>query len=114
MKFDFVKYIYELTNSADKSLVSTFEWKQFWTNHLLFFVFLFFLLGLNITKNHYIEKKIRAISVEYEVLRDMKWNYFTLQSKLLQAGMVGEVELKMKNKGLKVVNEKPHKLIVID
>lgn len=80
--------------------------------NLPFVFFLGLLATLYIANSHYSLKTIREIKVKQDKLKELRWNYMTIQSDLMWHNKHSEVVKKVKEMDLKIQNQKPKKIIV--
>lgn len=80
--------------------------------NLGYFVFLGFLLLVYIWNTHYAERTIRQIDNMKSKLREERWEYMTAKNELMFNTKQTELAEKVKNIGLRELNEPPKKIVI--
>ncbi|XOD67535.1 MAG: FtsL-like putative cell division protein [Flavobacteriales bacterium Tduv] len=79
-----------------------------------FILFLAMLALISITSSHIIDNKIRRINKLYEEIRELKSEYASIHSKLMQMQLGSTVKKIVYPRGLKPLKEPPYELILSD
>lgn len=77
-----------------------------------FVLFLGFLATIYIANAHYAERNVRKIQIIQKDLKEMRWNYMSLQSENMYKSKRSEVIESVKPDGLRPIYSKPKKIIV--
>lgn len=102
---------------AKRNTFSTYTDLGFWgskllLNHLPFVLFLGFLTMIYIANAHLAERNVRTIQVLQKEIKEMRWHYLSIQSENMYNSQRTEVAKKVKDMGLRSLNERPKRLIV--
>jgi len=102
---------------ADKRKITDYMHVSGWSakvilRNLPFVFFLGLLATLYIANSHYALKTIREIKVKQDKLRELRWNYMTIQSDLMWHNKHSEVVKKVKELDLNIQSQKPKKILV--
>jgi hypothetical protein len=85
--------------------------KQILTS-LPFILFLLLLAFLHIANNHYAEQMVRRIGKAEQELKQYRWEYMTVSSKLMKASRQSEIAKRMEALGLNELRQVPNVLVV--
>ena len=85
--------------------------KQILTS-LPFIFFLLLLAFLHIANNHYAEQMVRRIGKAERELKQYRWEYMTVSSKLMKASRQSELAKRMSDKGINELRQVPNVLVV--
>jgi hypothetical protein len=85
--------------------------KQILTS-LPFILFLLLLAFLHIANNHYAEQMVRRIGKAERELKQYRWEYMTVSSKLMKASRQSELAKRMSDKGINELRQVPNVLVV--
>ncbi|XOD68758.1 MAG: FtsL-like putative cell division protein [Flavobacteriales bacterium AspAUS03] len=77
-----------------------------------FILFLTVLALISITSSHMIDKKIQQIDKLHEEIRELKSEYASVHSRLMQMQLGSTVKRLVASKGLKLLEEPPYELIL--
>ena len=77
-----------------------------------FVIFLGFLATIYIANAHYAERNVRKIQIIQKELKELRWNYMSLQSENMYNSKRSEVIESVKDDGLTTIRNKPKKIIV--
>lgn len=77
-----------------------------------FVLFLGFLATIYIANAHYAERNVRRIQVIQKELKEMRWQYMSLQSDNMYNSKRSEIVESVKPEGLKPLRSKPKKIVV--
>lgn len=80
--------------------------------NLTFVFFLFFLALTYIANAHYAEKKVKEIQTAQKDIRELRWQYMSIKSKVMYRTKHSEVSKDVSVYGLGVTNKKPYRIIV--
>lgn len=79
-----------------------------------FIVFCTFLAIMMIASSHSTEKKVHDIAKLQKVERQLRSQFVDQRQHLMQLKMESGIQQRLKDKGLSISNEPPHKIIVED
>ncbi len=85
--------------------------KQILTS-LPFILFLLLLAFLHIANNHYADQMVRRISRAEKELKQYRWEYMVVSSKLMKAGSQSEIANRVKINGLNELRQAPEVLVI--
>ncbi|XCI75806.1 MAG: FtsL-like putative cell division protein [Flavobacteriales bacterium] len=77
-----------------------------------FILFLTVLALISITSSHMIDKKIQQVDKIHEEIRELKSEYASIHSRLMQMRLGSTVKRLMATNGLKPLREPPYELIL--
>ena len=80
--------------------------------NLLFVLFLGFLATIYIANTHYAERNVREIQILQKEIKELRWNYMSLQSENMFNSKRSEVAKSMKEEGIRPQRTKPKKIVV--
>ena len=104
------------SNSAARSLQNilggNFLTKEATTKHLPFLLFLAFLALIYIGNIYYAEKNIRRTEKLQKELKELRYEYVSVKSKLLQNSQQSKVAMGLASKGIKESTVPPNKIFV--
>jgi hypothetical protein len=95
----------KLLNFGD--LVSTGFYQNF-----SFVLFIFFLLLVYIANAHYAERKVKEIQTMQKEIKELRWQYMSIKSKVMYRTKHSEVAKDVGIYGLGVMNKKPYRIVV--
>ncbi len=81
-------------------------------NNLFFFLFLGFLGTVYIANAHYAERNVRQIQVLQKEIKDLRWQFMSLQADNMYRSKRSEVYEKVRSQGLRSSSEKIKKIVV--
>lgn len=81
---------------------------------LPFILFLLLLAFLHIANNHYADQMVRQITRAETKLKQYRWEYMTVTSKLMKASRQSEMAKRMKEHDLQELRQVPNTLVVED
>lgn len=81
-------------------------------SNLGFIAFLGLLATIYIANAHYAERNVRNIQLLQNEIRDLRWEYMSLQSDNMYNSMQSIVADKVKEEGLRMYRSKPNKIAV--
>lgn len=79
---------------------------------LPFILFLLLLAFLHIANNHYADQMVRQITRAEKQLKQYRWEYMTVTSKLMKASRQSEMAKRMKEYELQELRQVPKTLVV--
>ncbi len=94
------------------SQLRDFQISGFILKNLGFFLFLGFLAILYIANAHLAERNVRQIQVLQREIRELRWQYMSLQSENMYNSLRSEVVDKVRDDGLRLHRGAPIKIIV--
>lgn len=80
--------------------------------NLTFVFFIFFLILIYIANAHYAEKKVKQIQTMQKEIKELRWQYMSIKSKVMYRTKHSEVSKDVGIYGLGVTNKKPYRIIV--
>ena len=80
--------------------------------NLLFVLFLGFLATIYIANTHYAERNVREIQILQKEIKELRWNYMSLQSENMFNSKRSELAKSMKEEGIRPQRTKPKKILV--
>lgn len=80
--------------------------------NLLFVLFLGFLATIYIANSHYAERNVREIQILQKEIKEMRWNYMSLQSENMFNSKRSEIAKGVREEGLRPLRTKPKKIVV--
>jgi hypothetical protein len=83
-------------------------------NNLLFFLFLGFLGTVYIANAHYAERNVREIQVLQKEIKDLRWQFMSIQADNMYRSKRSEIYEKVRRDGLRSSSEKIKKIVVAD
>ncbi len=98
--------------SAQDILGGGFLTKERTIKHLPFLLFLAFLAIIYIGNSYYAEKNIRKIEKLQKEVKELRYEYITNKSKLMQSSRQSMVAKSLENKGIKESTVPPNKIFV--
>ncbi len=100
------------TRSAQNILGGAFLTRESTAKHLPFLLFLAFVAIIYIGNSYYAEKNIRKIERLQKQLKEMRYEYVTNKSHVMQSSRQSQVANSLKNKGIKESTVPPNKIVV--
>ena len=98
--------------SAQDILGGGFLTKERTVKHLPFLLFFAFMAIIYIGNSYYAEKNIRKIEKLQKEVKELRYEYITNKSKLMQSSRQSMVAKSLKNKGIKESTVPPNKIFV--
>jgi len=83
-------------------------------NNLLFFLFLGFLGTIYIANAHYAERNVRQIQVLQKEIKDLRWQFMSIQADNMYRSKRSEIYEKVRRDGLRSSSEKIKKIVIDD
>lgn len=80
--------------------------------NLNFVFFIFFFILIYIANAHYAEKKVKQIQTMQKEIKELRWQYMSIKSKVMYKTKYSEVAKDVGIYGLGVTNKKPHRIII--
>lgn len=80
--------------------------------NMFFVFFLAFLAVIYIANSRYAERNVRKIQVLQKEIKELRWNYMSLQSDIMFNSKQSEIADKVKEEGLRLHRAEPKKIVV--
>lgn len=87
---------------------------EFILKNLPFILFLGFLAMIYIASGHYAERNVRQIQVLQKELKELRWQYMSLQSDIMFNSQRSRVAGQVEKRGLRAFGEEPRIIVVED
>ncbi|MCB0637669.1 MAG: hypothetical protein KDC54_13660 [Lewinella sp.] len=94
--------------------VREFQVSRFILDNLGYFLFLGFLAIIYIANAHLAERNVRQIQELQRDIRELRWQYMSLQSENMYNSLRSEVVDKVRDDGLRLHRGEPIKIVVRD
>lgn len=79
-----------------------------------FVMFIFFLLLVYIANAHYAETKVKEIQVMQKEIKELRWQYMSIKSKVMYRTKHSEIAKDVSAYGLGITNKKPYRIVIED
>jgi Bacteriodetes cell division protein (FtsL-like) len=77
-----------------------------------FVLFIMFLLLIYIANAHYAERKVREIQALQKDIKELRWQYMSIKSKVMYTSKQSEVIRDVQTYGLSMTGKTPKKIII--